>query len=81
MKTCTARLEDVCERIDYGFTASADFSIKEPRMLRITDIQEGAVNWGDVPGCKISAEEENENRLEVGDIVFARTAQRLARAF
>src|SRR5260370_1620103 len=68
-----ARFSDVCERIDYGFTASADFSIKEPRMLRITDIQDGSVDWGSVPGCKITAKEEEESRLLAGDAVFSRT--------
>lgn len=71
MKTRMVQLGDVCERSDYGYTASADFSVKEPRLLRITDIQEGCVDWDLVPGCKISHDEEDQNRLEVGDIVFA----------
>ena len=81
MKTRTVQLGDVCERIDYGFTASADFSIKEPRLLRITDIQEGTVDWGHVPGCQICDEEERANRLEVGDIVFARTGATTGKSF
>jgi type I restriction enzyme S subunit len=81
VKTRTVQVGEVCERIDYGFTASADFSIKAPRLLRITDIQEGTVDWDHVPGCTISAEEENENRLEVGDIVFARTGATTGKSF
>jgi type I restriction enzyme S subunit len=39
------KLGDVCDRIEYGFTASADFTINDPRFLRITDIQNGRVEW------------------------------------
>ncbi len=39
------------------------------------------MDWGHVPGCKISADEENENRLEVGDIVFARTGATTGKSF
>ncbi len=81
MTTRTVQLGDVCERIDYGFTASADFTVKEPRLLRITDIQEGSVDWGHVPGCEISAKDEKENRLEVGDIVLREREQQPARVF
>jgi type I restriction enzyme S subunit len=75
------RLGDVCDRIDYGFTASADFSIGEPRFLRITDIQKGFVNWETVPGCEITTEEEGANRLTDGDIVFARTGATTGKSF
>src|SRR5260370_38945088 len=76
-----ARFADVCERIDYGFTASADFTIKEPRLLRITDIQDGLVEWTKVPGCRITSKEEEENRLLVGDVVFARTGATTGKSF
>lgn len=75
------RLGDLCERIDYGFTASADFSTREPRFLRITDIQNGKVLWDKVPGCKISKEEAEANRLLDGDIVFARTGATTGKSF
>ena len=81
MNTSTVELGEVCERIDYGFTASADFSIKEPRLLRITDIQNGAVDWNRVPGCKIEPKEEADNRLAVGDIVVARTGATTGKSF
>ncbi len=74
-------LREICERVDYGFTASADFSIEEPRFLRITDIQNGTVMWDNVPGCKISESEAAENRLEDGDIVFARTGATTGKSF
>ncbi len=81
MKTRTVHLEDVCERIDYGFTASADFSVREPRLLRITDIQNGSVDWNQVPGCRITPDEEAEKRLSAGDIVFARTGATTGKCF
>ncbi len=75
------RLGDVCERIDYGFTASADFAITEPCLLRITDIQNGRVDWKTVPGCRISPSEEDINRLADGDIVIARTGGTTGKSF
>ena len=35
----TLRLGELCEKIDYGITASAVHAEKGPRFLRITDIQ------------------------------------------
>lgn len=81
MKTHTVHLDSVCERIDYGFTASADFSVREPRFLRITDIQNGSVDWNLVPGCRITSEEEADKRLCAGDIVFARTGATTGKCF
>jgi len=77
----TLRLGEICERIDYGFTASADYSIRELRFLRITDIQNGNVDWNTVPGCRISASEIEANRLRDGDIVFARTGATTGKSF
>lgn len=68
-----ARVGEVCDRIDYGFTARADFEATGPRLLRITDIQNGRVNWDNVPGCQIDTAQEKTNALADGDIVFART--------
>lgn len=66
-------LGEISETIDYGFTASADHSLKSPKFLRITDIQDGRVDWTLVPGCQIKDSEVSANRLHHGDIVFART--------
>ena len=74
-------LRDVCEQIDYGYTASADFTLKEPRFLRISDIQNGLVDWDSVPGCKISETEEITNLLLDGDIVFARTGGTVGKSY
>ncbi len=63
----------LCKSIDYGYTASADHGALGPRYLRITDIQDGKIEWPSVPGCRISAEDEKSKALADGDIVFART--------
>ena len=75
------QLGDYCRQINYGYTASANFKIKEPRFLRITDIQNGIVEWDSVPGCEINAQEEEANLLVDGDIVFARTGATTGKSF
>ena len=39
--------------ISYGYTESAFREIIGPKFLRITDIQDGAVDWESVPYCRI----------------------------
>ncbi len=75
------KLGEVCHSINYGHTASADYSVKEPKFLRITDIQNGQVDWDLVPGCQITLAEEITNRLTDGDIVFARTGGTTGKSF
>jgi len=43
-----------------------------PRFLRITDIQNGGVDWSSVPYCECSGEVVQKYKLQPGDIVFAR---------
>ncbi len=75
------QVAEVCEHIHYGFTARANFTIDEPRFLRITDIQNGNVDWEKVPGCQIRLDEETRYRLADGDIVFARTGGTTGKSF
>jgi type I restriction enzyme S subunit len=75
------RLGGIADRIDYGFTASADFSVSEPRFLRITDIARSGVDWDTVPGCKINPAEEASNGLMDGDIVVARSGATTGKSF
>jgi type I restriction enzyme, S subunit len=77
----TRSVRELCERIDYGYTAPAAHSIESPRFLRITDIQDGRVDWDTVPGCAISPTDENAKRLADGDIVFARTGATTGKSF
>jgi type I restriction enzyme S subunit len=68
-----ARLADLCEAIDYGYTASAKQFPCGPRFLRITDIVGGFVDWDSVPFCEIDSQTADRFRLHDGDIVLART--------
>jgi len=75
-----ATLGELAE-INYGFTAKASFEIDGPKFLRITDIQDGTVNWDKVPSCKIEDTDYLKHKLEMGDIVFARTGATTGKSF
>jgi len=75
------RLSTISRRIHYGFTASANKSIKDVRLLRITDIQNNSVDWSSVPGCEISKGEVDQYKLEQGDILIARTGGTIGKTF
>ncbi len=66
-------LADVSADVAYGYTESASDEEVGPRFLRITDIQNGVVDWHTVPYCPISEEDHRKYRLNPGDIVVART--------
>ena len=67
------KVADLCESIDYGYTASATYTPTGPRFLRITDIASGHIDWNDVPFCEISVKDKPKFKLNSGDIVIART--------
>jgi type I restriction enzyme S subunit len=67
------RLGEVVEKPQYGFTAAAQRDPVGPKMLRITDIQDGNVNWNAVPYCECGKDDIPKYLLEAGDILFART--------
>src|ERR1035437_2465043 len=46
-------LSGLCERIDYGYTASAEQEEIGPKFLRITDIVPAVMDWSAVPYCPI----------------------------
>jgi type I restriction enzyme S subunit len=66
------RLEEVSEKPQYGYTASATENALGPKFLRITDIQEGNVDWSTVPYCEIDEDDFQKYKLQSGDILFAR---------
>lgn len=47
------KLAEICESIDYGYTASAEKEGIGPKFLRITDIVPNSIDWSDVPHCPI----------------------------
>ena len=69
----TVSLRDVCESVEYGFTASATKDSVGPRFLRITDIVPEQLDWEGVPFCKIESKKLAKYLLRTGDIVIART--------
>lgn len=66
-------LKDVCDRIQYGYTASATADPIGPKFLRITDIVPESVDWRLVPHCEINNKNLQKYLLQDGDIVVART--------
>jgi len=66
-------LGEVAENIAYGYTESSSQEKVGPKFLRITDIQDDFISWDSVPYCPISKEDHDKYRLEIGDVVIART--------
>ena len=64
-------IADLAERPQYGFTASATSETVGPKLVRITDLQDGKINWDSVPFCK--CDEPDRYTLRENDILFART--------
>ncbi len=75
------RLSDLARSIDYGVTASASDDDSGTKFLRITDIQDGAVDWDAVPFCEAPPAKLRSARLSDGDIVFARTGATTGKSF
>jgi type I restriction enzyme, S subunit len=70
---------DFCESPQYGYTESASREPVGPRFLRITDIQDGRVNWEAVPYCRCP--EPAKYLLKPNDLVFARTGATTGKSF
>lgn len=67
--------------ISYGYTAKATDNDVGPKLLRITDIQNNAVNWNAVPFCEIDDHRIESYLLAPGDILFARTGATTGKSF
>lgn len=67
--------------IKYGYTAKANSEPVGPKFLRITDIQNGDVDWEAVPFCEVSLRDQERHRLQSGDLVFARTGATTGKSF
>ena len=74
-------LDHISNVVHYGYTASADKNIRKVRLLRITDIQNGMVNWEQVPGCEINRAKFQLYELNVGDLLIARTGGTIGKTF
>jgi type I restriction enzyme S subunit len=74
-----ATVKQLCGKPQYGYTESANSEDIGPRFLRITDIQDGQVNWNMVPYCE--CRETGKYQLFDGDIVFARTGATTGKSY
>ena len=73
------KVRDICEPTQYGYTASATTEETGIRFLRITDIQDGHVNWDTVPFC--NCDNPEPYLLKSNDILFARTGATTGKSF
>jgi len=75
------RLDNISINVHYGYTTSANNTIKDVRLLRITDIQNGLVDWENVPGCEIDKSKVDNYVLGSGDLLIARTGGTIGKTF
>lgn len=73
------KISEICEQPQYGYTAKADHNSGNARMLRITDIQNGTVDWNTVPHC--DCDDIQKYKLTKDDIVFARTGATVGKSY
>ncbi|MGD9663333.1 MAG: restriction endonuclease subunit S [Porticoccaceae bacterium] len=74
-------LGELSSNIHYGYTASADHTNKDVRLLRISDIQDNKVVWETVPGCEIEAKLIDNYALNNGDLLIARTGGTIGKTY
>lgn len=72
---------EVASSIQYGYTASSTTQPIGPKFLRITDIQNEAVNWETVPFCEATETTSKKYRLNQHDILFARTGATTGKSY
>lgn len=77
----TKLISQICESPQYGYTASSTQEKIGPKLLRITDIQEGKVDWDNVPYCICSSGDNKKYELKNDDIVFARIGATTGKSF
>lgn len=75
------RLQDISNKIHYGFNASAKPEKYNVRLLRITDIQNNSVNWETVPGCDYLEKDLKSYSLNNNDILIARTGGTIGKSY
>jgi type I restriction enzyme S subunit len=74
-------LDATSENIHYGVTAKAVFKTEGTRFLRITDIQDGRVDWSSVPTCDANEAKLQSSLLRNGDILIARTGGTIGKTY
>jgi len=66
-----AAIRALTENVQYGYTEKAAKEEIGPKYVRITDLQDGQINWDTVPYCK--CEQPESYLLSINDLLFART--------
>ena len=74
------RWGNISQSIQYGYNAPA-LNNGDVRMVRISDIQNGNVQWESVPYCNIPESEIANYLLSENDILFARTGGTVGKSF
>ena len=74
------RWGNLSQSIQYGYNAPAE-EFGDIRMVRISDIQNGEVQWETVPYCHINKNEIENYLLRKNDILFARTGGTVGKSF
>lgn len=64
-------LRELIEGTQYGYTAPATGEPVGPRLVRITDLKDGEIDWNGVPFCECTNIEQYQIRKD--DLLFART--------
>ena len=66
--------------VQYGYNGPG-LSNGKVKLLRITDIQNGNVNWNALPYCNISESQVNIYQIQKNDIYIARTGGTIGKSF
>jgi len=74
-------LRELRKSIEYGLSKPAVRNAVGPKFVRITDIQDGSVDWGSVPYCECNKQEASSCKLQSGDMLFARTGATTGKSY
>ena len=74
------RWGNIALSIQYGYNAPA-LERGDIKMVRISDIHDNVVQWGNVPFCNIEAYDIDTYLLKENDILFARTGGTVGKSF
>ena len=74
------KAKQLTKKIQYGLSVSGQKNGKY-KLLRITDIQNGQVNWNTLPFCDITEQNYLDYKTERDDIFIARTGGTIGKSF
>jgi type I restriction enzyme S subunit len=74
-------LVEMCEKPQYGWTTKSAVDASGYPILRITDIQDGQVDWSVVPRCVEDPPEPDKYLLKRGDLLVARSGATVGKSY